>query len=710
MKICNTSDNTNEILVPVIFYMDGITTDNAGRLNLTPLNMTLGIFNIQTRMKAEAWTTIYYHPDSDTENQYHSCKPTPIESLQNLHEGLRVALQSFHNVTQQGGLYWNTFPYGGKTWKVKLKFAIAYVIGDTELHDKLCGKYGVRNASVKKLCRHCDCSRENTDNVKAQKKTKLYLPRDFDSAIEKERPGYFKSLSHHPIDNVFHSLEFGANPHNIHFATPGECLHMHQLGAEKRSIEAFQNLLCGKVNDEYGDVASSSTNIQSTLSKISYLAYRYGGCLVRQSERNLPRTKFRTLILNTANREGHEYAGIILNLLLAIISDRGREILLEERKMKPERIDDQIYIFELLLGMEEWLKSGQHTYREITKVGEAMNGLMKIVKLTCQREGMGTKLIKFHLLFHMQKYMEMYGPPKGWDSAPSETHHKTEVKAPAKNTQRRPTKLIEQTCKRYEEMLVLRQANAIYNIPTKTIKHENDVVNIKKGMTGARFIIGIDDENKNYMKWQDSRNNNKQHHFYEIIDFVCENILKQLKGTKQINGYTQYKKIININQKEIVLFRSHPSYRSDSKQKTSIWYDWAEVRYENEIIPAQLLCFFTFVNNAEDECIILNNVQLENNDDYVIVRLFTKPKQGYKINPDDKKSYCELMNWGELRKGLFLLNCDNIISQIAVVPNIASNDNKNNRRNNRGYFVVTKKQEWKNYFSDFIHSFEIKRK
>ena len=86
-------------------------------------------------------------------------------------------------------------------------------------------------------------------------------------------------------------------------------------------------------------------------------------------------------------------------------------------------------------------------------------------------------------------------------------------------------------------------------------------------MTSAQFIIGIDDENKNYMKWQDSRNNNKQHHPYEIIDFVCDNILKQLKGTKQINGFTQYKKIININPKEIVLFRSHPSYRSDSIQK-----------------------------------------------------------------------------------------------------------------------------------------------
>ena len=66
------------------------------------------------------------------------------------------------------------FPYGGKIWKVKLKFAIVYVIGDTELHDKLCGKYGVRNNKVEKLCCHCDCSTENTDNIHAQKNQILF--------------------------------------------------------------------------------------------------------------------------------------------------------------------------------------------------------------------------------------------------------------------------------------------------------------------------------------------------------------------------------------------------------------------------------------------------------------------------------------------------------------------------------------------------------
>ena len=38
-----------------------------------------------------------------------------------------------------------------------MKFAIAFVIGNIELHDKLCGQYGVRNDKVKRLCRHYKC-------------------------------------------------------------------------------------------------------------------------------------------------------------------------------------------------------------------------------------------------------------------------------------------------------------------------------------------------------------------------------------------------------------------------------------------------------------------------------------------------------------------------------------------------------------------------
>eukprot|EP00536_Pseudo-nitzschia_multiseries_P017004 jgi/Psemu1/313885/fgenesh1_kg.1334_\ len=97
-EICNP--NSQEILVPIIFYMDGISLDAHGRLTLTPLNMTLA-----------------------------TCK-------------------------KEGGIKWNYLPYANQQWKVKMKFAIAYVIGDTELHDKLCGKCGSFNKGVMQMCHH----------------------------------------------------------------------------------------------------------------------------------------------------------------------------------------------------------------------------------------------------------------------------------------------------------------------------------------------------------------------------------------------------------------------------------------------------------------------------------------------------------------------------------------------------------------------------
>ena len=103
-----------EILVPIILYMDSINTDKTGRLSLTPLNFTLGIFNTDVRTRPEAWTTIYFHPDNESESVFQSRKPNPREGIQNLHIALSKALESFHEVNEAGGLDWDLFPYVGK--------------------------------------------------------------------------------------------------------------------------------------------------------------------------------------------------------------------------------------------------------------------------------------------------------------------------------------------------------------------------------------------------------------------------------------------------------------------------------------------------------------------------------------------------------------------------------------------------------------------
>ena len=431
----NCAQDKNEVLVPVILYQDGIVIDQNGSLSLTPMNLSLGIFNTETRTLPEAWELIYFHPDASHEKSLHSREPTPKESLENLHRTIEAALESLQNYMQSSnGIQFDYLPYAGKIWKVRLKFSIAFFVGDTEHHDKLCGRYLPWNSNIKMICRHCDCPTEFCVDPTKQAERTLFRPSDLHPTNKELIPGYFQSISHHPIQNAFHNLDFGSNENNIHLATPGECLHMHQLGVAKRMIEAFRFLVRGNVEDDFGPTSKhKKKRVKDTLDFITMLAQKYGGQLSRQSDRDFPRTKFGSSILVTTKKEGHDYAGMLLGLLVALVSDRGKEILFTEREMDENRIIDQVHMIELILGMEEWLKKGQPTRAQLTSLPAAIDDFIEKINFNCQRSGMGTMLIKNHLYFHLPKYIEMWGPPKGWNSAPNESHHKTEVKAPSTN-------------------------------------------------------------------------------------------------------------------------------------------------------------------------------------------------------------------------------------------------------------------------------------
>jgi hypothetical protein len=46
-----------------------------------------------------------------------------------------------------------------------LLFPLLAVLGDTESHDRLCGRYNSRGSGVARLCRHCNILCSQTDNV-----------------------------------------------------------------------------------------------------------------------------------------------------------------------------------------------------------------------------------------------------------------------------------------------------------------------------------------------------------------------------------------------------------------------------------------------------------------------------------------------------------------------------------------------------------------
>eukprot|EP00536_Pseudo-nitzschia_multiseries_P006440 jgi/Psemu1/15234/gm1.15234_g len=433
--------DSNEILVPIILYMDGNAIDNSGQTTLTPLNTTLGIFNTLTRnCRPDAWETVYFHLMGSRDKGKES-----IDNVSNLPSGLRCAL-----------------------------------------------------SSLKEACNLMD----------EYQSVWLWNMSNFTSPTVEEGVNveqYFKNVSHHRVHNgkAFYDLDFGENPHNMHLASPGERLHMHQLGCVKRATETFS----------------------------SY----YGGAVQRQSDHGFPRTNFSELI-HSAKKEGNPYIGMLYIQMLTLLSAEGCQLLLslrtttnlENRSRKcEEEIDGRIYALELLLGMEEFLKYAG-TFDEVFK--EDNKGVLNLDKMVVhfincinnylqQSKGEGNNLVKNHMYFHLSQYMRLFGPPTGWDSAASESNHKI-----------MEYRTIDQLDLEFD--LFHHKSFTGVSHPTEGGRS-----------AGSKFLISVRDDLP-YMKWDEKKNASVPWYPSDVLKFCCDVVLLAA-GTNTLCGSTEHKSSVS---------------------------------------------------------------------------------------------------------------------------------------------------------------------
>jgi hypothetical protein len=152
-------------------------------------------------------------------------------------EILDVMLVSVVKLQRKGGVPFS-FTYRGKQYDVNLKVFLMFIIGDIEGHDELCGRYNSCALQVKRVCRHCDIPTMDCDNafypwwhVKPDVVHSLVVSNDLEG---------LKAMSQHPLKNAFYNskLNIGRNPRGIHGTTPGEPLHVVDVGLFKYGLEA----------------------------------------------------------------------------------------------------------------------------------------------------------------------------------------------------------------------------------------------------------------------------------------------------------------------------------------------------------------------------------------------------------------------------------------------------------------------------------------
>jgi len=495
-------DPRRDVLLPIIFYMDGAVTGQYDKLPIEALKFTLGIFKGIARNRKSAWRELGYvtkflaeetkgidqirkSGHMDVKNYFVTESVLPNEqcvmindegdeengagdndeedeeddddvnqdleeevvldscSAQDLHAMLDVFLASYREI-EEVGFEWD-LRYNDSTHRVHFIPFVLFIKGDTVEHDKHCGSYTSRTKHVQQLCRYCCCPSIDTDDPyrRDDRKNQKMIQDLVDSRDEDG----LKAISQQYVQNTWYKVRFGLhNNLGVHGACTLEMLHWLQLGKYKYIRKMFFA--------QTGNSSSLSTKI-NTLAKMFGLFYK------RNSDRDLPRTDFAKGIMK-GKLMANEYTGLILILCTVLRCFAGRRLLLEESRGNQKKLLGQIHqirnwimLLETMLQWEAWLKQPSISVFEIHRFEVKVRELMALEKTIGQRNtGMKFRTFNFHASLHVADDILYFGVPNHVNTSTDESQHKPD-KTAAKRTQRRPKTFDKQCADRIHDMRVV---------------------------------------------------------------------------------------------------------------------------------------------------------------------------------------------------------------------------------------------------------------
>jgi len=633
---------SNGLLVPIIFFIDKTHCDNNQRLTLEPLCFTLAIFKKEFRRLPQFWRTLgFVNTYRDSKEQL-----SPVQKAADYHCVLGHLLASYKEA-QQMDLKWNLM-YKGVEYRVVLHIPLLMVIGDTEGHDRLCLHYQNRTHS-KMLCRYCCCPTADTDNPNA-KYTKTRGPY-IDALVRAQRKEKLKSMSYHCVLSAFYGVLFCDPTRGINGATPMEMLHVLQHGLyqyghiaistakkemnpnKKRKQPSGSSIGdngdCEQVENETKEEQEededddkgptvppvellsefkqaqnkSDSNVfpQGLRKEVNISAKKYGRLLVHQSDREYKRAHFDDGIFGVACKQGHEERMILVLFLVLFCSSEFPRF--KKAFGSEERLSLYVLVISHFLMIEDFMKVDRCEREDIIKVGLYMPRFLEMFKRACDRStGMGTKIIKFHLLTHFAEDVLRFGPSTGYDSSFCESMHKV-YKKDARRTQRRLDASFQfqtatRSCERIAIACGMRSILAREAPPIKTMIHVR--------IFGKNSVIMTQHTTRNQMT--------------RALPFLDWQYLRKLGLERDIN-------VFPLAEIRGVLYRA---------EWTKGRFDWAYVRWETfgQSVVSRFKCFFEL---REGERIHCHHADIEYLQPgmYGLVEAF---RQDYNVAPPDDES------------------------------------------------------------------------
>lgn len=629
----------NHLLMPFIFFIDGLKVDKYGKLTVEAVLSCCSWFKRKARNRSSTWWVPGFVQDQKLFRNQDSY--VRDDKAQDYHDMLRHIFQDFKEILSQGGLEVDLIFSTGQSHRVILLPVIQFIIGDCKGNDLLCGRMGGHNLQMKGLCRDCNISPHCAHDIFLDRPLlcDFYKKSDFTNTSKE----LLLQKSFLPIKNCFNELSFGACDRGIYGATPAEILHAIQLG------------LC-----EYCADAMDFFFTKSSMDIISHATCSIVSSGSRQSLRDLPDINpFKKGLMSVKSLKAKERFARVYCAFLTLSNSFVIKDLTTKRRKKCDDdgdrtppfhsvsfLSDLHRIFEETICFHEWMKSeyflkkdfepnpSGRDSRAMRRVKEFLIDFSKIIK----RGGNNLKTPKMHQMLHVCDFIMRHGSPLNCDGSRGEYFGKTKIKDNAQKTNKQRDTLNFDISRRIAEEDVMDSAASIYyrntgkwiskycedtdlaTLPTNRNDHIAILASQEKVFTYAkspRFylvpnVIEHDSLTSNNtqsshsssneegntlqceIKWNGGKNAIPLKDFCsDIVSKIssrlyigCPSIGGKVRTNQKIPGYTEVKN-------DDVIYRCHPSYGNKGE-----WFDWAYFLWEgyDDPIPAKILMILDLSN------------------------------------------------------------------------------------------------------------------
>jgi hypothetical protein len=403
--------------------------------------------------------------------------------------------------------------------------------------------------------------------------------------------------------------------------------------------------------------------------------------MMHQSDRTLPRTHFYSSYTTVTRKNASEMSGILLVYLMVFNSNEGASKI--DNQLGEGRTAKFIRLFEMMLLLENFCTQDELSNTMVRTLNQFMPYLLNTYRVTLDRQvGCQMKIIKFHLPTHFVNDIQRFGTMKNFDTGIGESHHKTEAKRPAKNTQRRKINFEYQTAKRQIENIAINMAycNSIIE-DDKNNRRDNDYFESKwfRYLFDKEKKILIQKTSKEDCNWMDLT-------FQNQLTKICSEIAEQGCIDGPFRFFTQH------NRAQFI-FRADPSY-----DKNQPWYDWASIKWAQDgVIPAKLLLFWDINEEEFKKQFTIGSTTVTCPGCYAISYSLSSSTSAIKAH-----GASQLVKYAKIdfERDICIIPLDSIHSPITALPYKIEEDIINAQE----WILLVSKTSWLEIFLDFMKS------